>query len=105
MRAGNLNREIAIEKQTETVDEYGSLNSDWTAIGYFRAQLVEATTDEFMRGYGAASEHVVIFRIRYIPSVAVGDRVAYGCDDFTIKQVKEIGRRRGLELRCERTGP
>lgn len=104
MRAGTLDREIVIETPTETVDDYGNPQSEWTAIGIMRAQLIEASTDEFMRNYGAASEHVVVFRTRYVLEVTVGCRVHYGWHHFIIKQVKEIGRRRGLELRCERTG-
>ncbi|TCT12668.1 head-tail adaptor [Tepidamorphus gemmatus] len=106
MRAGKLDRLITLEHNAGagSVDDYGVPAETWAAGATVRAQVIEAGTDEFMRGYGEATARVVVFRLRWIP-VSLADRVIYEGEPFNIRSVKEIGRRRGIELRCERIGP
>jgi head-tail adaptor len=65
-----------------------------------RAQVFQATTEECIRNYGVASEGVVIFRIRFIAGITPAHRVAFAGRLFEIQEIKEIGRRRHLELRA-----
>ncbi|MEQ1950559.1 phage head closure protein [Mesorhizobium sp. CN2-181] len=104
MRAGRLDRAIAVERASSVVNEYGATVAHWGPVATLRAQLIEATTDEFQRAYGASSETATVFRTRWLDGVTVADRVAYQGSHLGIVQVKEIGRRRGLELRCTRIG-
>lgn len=99
MKAGLLDRFVRIERATETLDAAGAPSLVWTAIGTVRAQLVGTETEEFLRGAGAASEAVVVFRTRFLSGVVVSDRVIHGGVAHNIKAVQEIGRREGLELR------
>jgi head-tail adaptor len=47
----------------------------------------------------------VIFRIRYLAGVTTAHRIVFGDIRFDIVEVKELGRRKALELRCvERAG-
>lgn len=101
MRAGKLDRVITIQRYTATVDDYGTPGFAWTDFATMRAQRVQASTDEYIRNYGAADETVVIFRTRWLDGVTNADRVAYEGSFFNLKETKEIGRRQGLELRCE----
>lgn len=104
MRAGKLDRSITIQRFTSTVNEYGTPVQDWTDLATVRAQIVQASTEEFIRAYGASDKTVIIFRLRLLDDVTNADRVKYGDGPhFNIKEIKEIGRRRGLELRCEAT--
>jgi SPP1 family predicted phage head-tail adaptor len=105
MRAGKLDREIAIERATETIDSYGVPVSTWGTLASMRAEIIDAADDEAMRASGASSEATVTFRTRYLPGVTLADRVAYDGHPFNIVQLKEIGRRRGLEIRATRIGP
>lgn len=104
MRAGKLDRQITIERSTEALNDHGTSAETWTPIAAVRAQLVEASTEEFRRAYGTSSDTVTIFRIRFVDGVTLGDRVAYGEQHHNIKEIKEIGRRRGLELRTVSEG-
>lgn len=104
MRAGNLDRVITIERATETIDQNGTPQNAWALLATMRAERIESSTDEFIRGYGASPESVVIFRTRFLEGVTVADRVSYEGQALNIKQVKELGRRHGLELRLERPG-
>jgi SPP1 family predicted phage head-tail adaptor len=103
MRAGKLDRTIRIDRYNATsVDDYGTPGDSWEVLATLRAQVVQASTDEFIRSQGAVVETVIIFRTRFLSGVTTADRIHYQDGDFNIKEVKEIGRREGLELRCVR---
>ena len=101
MRAGKLDRIITVQGVTNTVNAYGTPVSTWTDVATIRAQIITSSTEEFLSN-GATDESVIIFRIRYLSGVSNLSRVLYDGDDYNVREVKEIGRRRGLELRCER---
>ena len=105
MRAGKLDREITFERATETVDGYGATAPTWAPLATMRAQLIDATTDESIRAFGASTESTVVFRTRYLEGLTVADRVIYEGSAYEIVQLKEIGRRRGLDIRAKRFGP
>jgi SPP1 family predicted phage head-tail adaptor len=105
MRAGALDRSITIERVTTASSASGAVTEAWATLSTLRAQLVQASTEEFQRAHGASTETAVIFRTRYLAGVTLADRVTYDGAAFNLKEIKEIGRRRGLELRCERVGP
>lgn len=101
MRAGRLDKLITIQRFTNTVDDYGTPIETWADVATLRAQIVQASTEEFIRGYGASEETAIIFRTRYLDGVTNADRIKYGPEPhLNIKEVKEIGRRNGLEIRC-----
>ncbi|QIA23094.1 phage head closure protein [Mesorhizobium sp. AA22] len=102
MRAGRLDREIVIERVTLVDDGTGNQTETWTPLATLRAQLIEASTEEFIRSYGASSETATIFRTRYMAEVTLADRVSYNGQPHNLIEIKEIGRRRGLELRTKR---
>jgi SPP1 family predicted phage head-tail adaptor len=77
----------------------------WSALATMRAQLVEASADEFMRqGLGQLTERTVLFRTRFLEGVTTVDRVTYDGRIYTISGVKELGRRNGLEIRARALG-
>lgn len=100
MRAGGLDREITIQHFTSTVDDDGTPVQTWTDVATVRAQIVQQSTEEFIRGFGASDETVIIFRTRWLGGITNADRIVYGGQNHNIKETKEIGRRKGLELRC-----
>lgn len=101
MRAGKLDRVITIERATTIIDDAGTLTPTWATVTTLRAQIVTQTTQEFIRNEGGGtSENAIVFRTRYIQGVLLDDRVTYEGASFDVKETKEIGRRRGLEIRC-----
>lgn len=100
MRAGKLDRSIAIERISETVADSGSVVTAWTNVATVRAQIVQQSASEFLTGFGEAENGTVIFRIRYLAGITTGDRITYEGTAYNIKEIAEIGRRRGLELRA-----
>lgn len=105
MRAGKLDKIINIESAATTVDPYGTPTTAWVPLATMRAQIVNASTEEFIRGQGASSETAIVFRMRWLDGVTVANRVTYEGNAFDIKETKELGRRRGLDIRCVRVGP
>ncbi|WP_035266072.1 phage head closure protein [Ahrensia sp. 13_GOM-1096m] len=99
MRAGKLDKEIALQRSTDTVDDAGTPISAWTTYSEPRAQIVQQSTEEFIENQGAAEETLVIFRTRFIDDVLNSDRVLYGGKAHNIRELTEIGRKRGLEIR------
>ena len=105
MRAGALDRTIVIQRLAETARPSGGISESWAPLATLRAQLIQATTDEAIRGYGAATEAVTVFRTRFLAGVTAADRVLFDDRPHDIVEIKEIGRRRGLELRTIARGP
>lgn len=103
MRAGKLDRIITIERQVETVKPSGAVASTWTKFATVRAEIVQQSATEFLTGFGEAESGSIVFRIRYVPSISTADRVTYAGTAYDLKEVTEIGRRRGLELRAVAT--
>lgn len=100
MRAGKLDQTITLRAITYVDDGYGGLEeveSDWKTV---RAQMIEESTEEFIRGWGASTERLRVFRTRYIDGIQMDMTVVHEGNSFSIKQIKRIGRRRGLEIRC-----
>lgn len=100
MRAGNLDRSIDLERLTETVQPSGAVVTTWTKIATVRAEIVQQSATEFLTGFGEAESGTIVFRIRYVPDLTTADRVTYAGAACDLKEIKEIGRRRGLELRA-----
>lgn len=101
MRAGNLDRLITIERFANAVDDFGTPAETWSHVATLRAQIVTASTDEAIHN-GAEADTVIVFRTRWLAGVTVADRIVYQGDPFNIRETVEIGRRKGLELRCAR---
>lgn len=104
MRAGKLDKTIVIQRFTSTVDDYGTPLETWADLATVRAQIIQATTEEFMKGWGASTEAATVFRIRHMDGITPADRVTYLDRSYDLKEIKELGRREGLDLRCVVTG-
>lgn len=103
MEAGKLDRLITIERSTKTVQPAGTLTTEWGVIASPRAQLVRVADSEFATGFGEATAGEIVFRIRWRDGITTADRITYGGKRYDIKEIAEIGRRRGLELRAVAT--
>ncbi|MCO5145531.1 MAG: phage head closure protein [Aquamicrobium sp.] len=105
MRAGRLDQTITLRSVTYEDDGYGGQVPVETDFADLRAQIIEESTDEFVRNYGVSTERLRIFRTRWLDGVTLDMTVVHDGRSFNLKQIKEIGRRRGLELRCSHAGP
>lgn len=102
MRAGRLDRIITLQRYAESINEYGTPGFAWSNLTAMRAQIIQTNTEEFIRAFGASDETLIIFRTRYHDRLTNADRIVFEGETYNIKDLKEIGRRRGLEIRCVR---
>lgn len=68
---------------------------------YRALQIIQSSTEEFLAD-GASDTTSIIFRTRYFAGVTTSGQVLYEGETFNVREVKEIGRRKGLDLRCHR---
>jgi head-tail adaptor len=104
MRAGNLDRIITIERRTTGLDLYGTVIDTWALVATMRAQKLENATDDREGQRGDTTDTVITFRMRWLDGVTLEHRVTYEGQLFKITRIKEIGRRVGLDITCERVG-
>jgi SPP1 family predicted phage head-tail adaptor len=100
MRAGKLDKKITIQRLTTVVDEYGTQTEAWSEVTTCRAQLIQSSTEEFLKSAGTDDETAAIFRTRWIDGLLTSDRLVYASRAYDIKEIKELGRREGLDIRC-----
>lgn len=104
MRAGNLDRVIEIQRPTTGLDLYGTPVTNWTTFATMRAQKLENAITNHEGARGNTTNTTITFRMRWLGGVTLENRVAYEGCQYKIEQFKEIGRRAGLEILCERVG-
>lgn len=102
IKAGKLDRQIIIERETETVAASGAVSKAWATVATVRAELVQRSADEYLAGFGEADTGNAVFRIRYLSEITTADRVTCDGVAYDIDEIAEQGRRRALELRCSR---
>lgn len=101
MRAGDLNRTIAIMRQVEIGrDIYDEPITEWQSIHRPRAGVKWAKVEERVdatanQRFAAAT---VTFKIRWLPDVLPTDIIRFDRKNYNIVGQAEIGRRVGLEL-------
>ena len=100
MKAGKLDRQITITRESETVAASGSVMSEWLQIATIRAELVQRSADEYLAGFGEANAGGAVFRIRYLAGITTADRVTFDGVAYDIDEIAELGRKRALDLRC-----
>lgn len=101
MRAGKMDRSITVQSFTSSVNEYGTPIETWTDVATVRAQIIQSSTEEFLTN-GASDTTSIIFRARHFAGVTTSSQVVYEGETFNVREITEIGRRKGLDLRCDR---
>jgi len=100
MRAGKLTETIVIQRQSETVNDYGTVSEGWTDLATLRAQVIQSSTDEFLKSFGTTGETAIVFRIRWKDGLKLSDRIVCAGKSYDLKEIKNLGRRSDIELRC-----
>lgn len=99
IRAGDLDRRIAIQRATTTRDpDTNEEIPSWSTVATVAAGVRQTAGREFLDGSAMVGEQRAVFVIRFLGGVTVLDRVLFGSTVFDLDDVREIGRREGLEL-------
>ncbi|QIB32684.1 head-tail adaptor protein [Ancylobacter pratisalsi] len=106
MRAGALDRVIIVQRSVRIGDDgAGNEILEWRDFATMWAQKIEGEAAPVVLAAGFEEKEVIVFRGRFIAGIGVFDRVLYEGAAFEVVGADEIGRRRGLELRCTKVGP
>lgn len=98
MRAGGLDRRVTLQRFTTTEDEYGEPIAAWVDLATVFAEVRQQGGREYLAAETIMADRRVVFFIHWFPGLTVLDRVSYGGLIHNIKEVREIGRRDGVEL-------
>ena len=101
MRSGQLRYQIEIQKATTTVDAFGTPVNAWQTFALIKAEVVQQSTQEFLRNQGASDEEIVIFRTRYVEGIGNAERVMFEGVARNIREIVPDPMRRHLEIRTE----
>lgn len=96
-----LNRRIAIERETTTLDQHRRPVKAWTSLVSRRAELVTLSTEDFAKLFGEETKKTLVFRLWFVRDLTTTDRLIYDGAAFDIRDIQELGFREGLEVRCE----
>jgi SPP1 family predicted phage head-tail adaptor len=105
MRSGNLDRVVQIQRPTTGLDLYGAVIQTWAPVATMRAQKMENAVSDREGARGDTTDNVITFRMRWINGVTLENRLTYEGQQFKIMAIKELGRRVGLDITCDRVGP
>lgn len=99
IQAGTLDRIVSLNRVTVTVDENGTPQQSWTTYASMYAQLLtNATKEQALKSFGEETDIARVWRMRWIDGVVLADTIIYAGYSYRIVEIKEIGRREGLEI-------
>lgn len=107
MRAGSLDRRLTIERATETRDAFNEPVLTWAPLATVWAGYTPVSDGERFRAGERAADISARFVIRHSSQVAglsPKDRAVFEGAAYDILNVKEVGRRVGLEITCAARG-
>lgn len=96
-----MDRRITIERFTETRDTMNAVVKTWGTLATVWAAKADVSDGERVRAQEVGAEITTRFRIRFdsiVADVNPKDRVIYDGRTYDIAAVKEIDRRKGLEI-------
>lgn len=100
-RIGQFDRVIEIKRSEETVTDSGGVTSTWSTVSSLRTMVVKKLSDEILEAYGEADNSKITLRTRYTGDISLKDQIVLDGIEYNIREIIEIGRRRGLEIHCE----
>lgn len=98
MRASSLNRRITIQRAQKDTSFGGSGREKWVAFHECWAEMRQLGGREFLVTTGSYTEKRRVFFIRWRADIRVSDRLVLQNEIHNIVEVREIGRRDGLEI-------
>lgn len=101
IRAGLLDRRIAVERASVTVDAFGAEVPSWRKLATVWAAKEDVRDSERFAASAVSSEITTRFRIRWSDRVAdltPRDRVNMNGRIYQVVAAKEIPRRQGIEI-------
>lgn len=103
-RAGDMDRQITIQQIARTTNEFGASVETSSDIMTLRAKKIDGTAADVMHNGIAISDTTLVFQTYWQDGITLENRICFDSIVYTIKKIREIGRRDGMELHVERFG-
>lgn len=103
MRIGRRDRQITLQRFTESADWSGEKVKTWADLATVWAHRKTQSGKEALQANQPATEQTVVFNIRYYALTTL-DRVLYEGKIYDITALNEVGRRKEVELICKANG-
>ena len=102
MKAGNMNRQIGIQKKTVTYNSYNEPIEAWTTVRGVWAEVISTGGGEFYAAQKVNAQTSVIFKIRYATDITVKNRILYNSRLWEILSINDVnGGRTELQISCK----
>ena len=98
MRSGELDRRIVLQSPSATRSATGAEVTTWADVATVWAAVKREKGGESDAAEARQQMAAVVFRIRWRAGVLPGWRVSFDGRLFDVADVRELGRREGLEL-------
>lgn len=101
MRAGKLDRRITFQTLTDGQDAAGGITEAWANLvtnPTVWAYVHPLTGREFFAAQQVNAEIDTVFEVRYRSDITPKMRIVHDSKNYDIREIKEIGRRNGLEI-------
>jgi SPP1 family predicted phage head-tail adaptor len=98
MRAGDLDRRITIQRRVVTSGPFNEPIVTFELLAEIWADVRQQGGAEFLKAETIIAQRRVVFCIRWLAGVTALDRVVYEGRSHNVTEVRELGRREGLEL-------
>lgn len=101
MKAGRLDRRITLQRKSATQNSYGEEVAAWADLATVWAEVVPSAGREAFVAQQFAGFINATFRVRWSSltrSITDLDRISFDGRIYNITEVREIGRREGLEF-------
>lgn len=103
LAAGLLDRRITISQIVKTQVKSGQINTSWSdLLVNLPARMVPNSGGQGFEADQRVSNNSLVFQVRYLGVIIKpGMRLTYNGEVYNINYVAEIGRKDGIEIRCE----
>lgn len=101
LRTGSLDRRITLQRATVTTDSFNNPVQTWATLVTVWASKLDVRDSERVAAKEVGAEIGTRFQIRWSETVRdlnPKDRLVYADRTYEIVNVKEVGRREGLEI-------
>lgn len=105
MTVGKRNRQIAIERATVTVDDYGGETATWAVYATVRAEVLFGTGQERREAAQEQAQQSATFIVAWSPlldAVEVHDRISFDGSDWDITNIAPVGLNKELHFTAVR---
>jgi SPP1 family predicted phage head-tail adaptor len=102
LRAGDLDRRIDLASYSLVPDPEGwNVIPTWTTYAAnVPARVIRSNGSEYLSMNQVVAEARAVFVIRWRPNVKPTDRITFEGQPWDVQDVRELGRRVGLEIHC-----